>query len=1346
MKIIFNPYFFYLFLFYLNTFVGNSQTQSIFKKIDRANGLSNSRITGIIKEKNGFIWIGTQNGLNRFDGNDTKVFNKNNSNISSNDISDILLDAKNRIVIATNGGGICFYDKVYNTFHVYKNIIDKNNTRISNQVNTVFQDSDGYFWLGTEKGLVFFNEDTANFMLYPFKQKNNLNISSIYQDKNKNLWVGTKNEGLLLFNIKSGKFKKIIDNNNYKIQSVEVIHELNSDKILIGTFGNGLILVDIKTFKFSNFFNENLRLGKGITIVRSIEKDRKNNLWIGTDGYGLFEIQYPNSKEPIIKNYMYNSQLSSSLSGNSIYEILEDNDANIWIGTAWNGISILETKGLTEILYSDIAGINPSPVLSVYKNKNKLFLGLDGKGLTVYNYKTKQIITSKDNSRLNAKYIQTLSEEKNGYIWLGTFNNGLIKLNISTKKIEKFKNNLTKNSISHNNVRDIIIEDNDNLWIATWGGGLNYYDLKTNIFSNYSNDSNDSTDNRNYPTSNNIVSLENDGNKIWMATFGGGVNVFDKETKTFSNYMFHEKDSLSVSSNNVFSLLKDTHENLWIGTSGEGINRINLKTNKVERFNKNKNIRFSIITSIIEDDNKNIWFGSKDGIINYNYKSDSFYKFQNLNGEFHINSAFKDTLGNLYFGGIEGVLKFHPKNIKRTATQTKVKLTNFKLFNKDVQIDEKGILKKSISLEEEILLKHYHNVITFEFSALKFPFSKNTEYAIKMENFEDVWRNIGKDRTATFTNLSPGDYIFKVKSRDLGSNWGPDFTAIKISIQKPYWLTWWAYTLYFAIFLYILYLVRKYIMAWGKLKSSLELEKITHEKDTELYNSKQQFFTNISHEIRTPVTLILSSINRLFDNNKIKDNKQIKASHTIRRNSNLLLRLVNELLDVRKLETNDIVLNVSKNEFVSFAKEIYLSFSDIASDRNITYSFNTSENSLYLWFDANQLEKVVFNLLSNAFKFTNDKGKIELKIEANSNEVLLFVKDSGIGLSADNKEKIFNRFYQVKYTHTQNNKGFGLGLSIVKDIVKLHKGNINISSQLKKGSSFEVKLLKGNAHFKSNDIVISSKDLAEENTLEKIQKKVSDRKNKKETILIVEDHVEIQEALKELLENENYAILQAFNGMEGLKLASTSLPNLIISDVMMPEMDGIELSKKIKFNSITSHIPIIILTANTTNKDKMQGFETGADEYIIKPYDEDFLKNRIKNLLNGRKLLKQNFVNDKLLNPKELTVNSKDQIFLENLYKSLEENLQSNNLKSDFISKQMNMSHSSLYKKIKSLTGLTYIEFIRDYRLSIAKQLIEEMGYSVSEACYKVGYSDRKYFSKLFKSKFKENPSFYLKS
>jgi signal transduction histidine kinase/ligand-binding sensor domain-containing protein/DNA-binding response OmpR family regulator len=1320
-------------LFSTNFYNLIGQTQPIFQKIDQSQGLSSSRITGIVKEKNGFIWISTQNGLNRYDGHSVKVYHKQNSNIESNDISSLFLDSKNRIWLTSYGSGLSLYNEINDNFISFKNSINDKNSIISNRISTIIEDPNGLFWIGTQKGLCLFDYNQNKFYNYPYSITNQLNILSIYQDRKRNLLLGTFANGLLLFNTNTREFTKINEQKNQITNPINVIKELNSDTILVGTSGSGLLLFDLKTHNLTNYFNTNSILNDKVKIVRSIKKDSKDNLWVGTDGYGLFELQYPNSKEPIVNNYIYNSQLSSSLAGNAIYEISEDDDGNIWIGTAWNGISVLNKKNQTEIMLSDFYGLNVSPVLSIFQNDENIYLGLDGNGLNIYNKKNKKIdFYNKD--RIGAKYVQKIIQTKGNKIWLGTFSNGLLKFDEESKKVIKYKNIFNDDSsLSFDDVRDIVEDEKKNLWIATWGGGLNYFNINKNTFSRY-----------NF-LNNNLISILKDKNKIWAASFGGGLGLFDIDKKDFISFNSKDNDSTTISSNNLFSLLKDSKGNLWIGTSGAGVNRMNLVTKEVERFQNLESIKYKTITSIIEDDENNIWFGSKKGIIKYDYSKKTFSTFSNLNGDFHINSAFKDKNGFLYFGGIGGVLKFDPRTINDTNLQPKVNILSFKIFNKEVPIGEKEVLHKNITLTKEITLEHFHNVITFEFSALKFPISTNCEYAIQMENFDNDWRKIGKDRTATFTNLAPGNYIFKVKSKEIGGKWGTEFTSLKIHIKKPYWLTFWAFSIYFILFLILLHLIRKNIIAWGKLKSNLELEKLTHKKDTELYNSKQLFFTNISHEIRTPVTLILSSINRLFDSETNKDSKQIKASQTIRRNSNLLLRLVNELLDVRKLETNDIILDVSKGEFVSFAKEIYLSFSDIALDRNIEYNFLTDENIIYLWFDNNQLEKVIFNLVSNAFKFTNDNGKIELKIEANSNEVFFSVNDTGIGLSLADKEKIFNRFYQVKYTHTQHNKGFGLGLSIVKDILKLHKGEITVSSKFKKGSSFEVKLLKGFEHFKDN-LELNSENSEEENTIQKLQKKITDRKSPKETILIIEDHVEIQESLKELLENENYSIIQAFNGIEGLKLASTSLPNLIISDVMMPKMNGIELSKKIKTNTTTSHIPIIILTAKTSDIDKMEGYKTGADEYIIKPYNEEFLKNRIKNLLKNRKLLKQKFINTNLLNPKELAVNSKDQMFLENLYKSLEENLQSNNLKAQIICKNLNMSHSSMYKKIKALTGLTYMEFIRDYRLSIAKQLVEEMGYSVSEACYKVGYSDRKYFSKLFKNKFKKNPSFYLKS
>ena len=1322
----------YLILFEVIILYGQNST--VFQKIDQQNGLSNSRITGIIKEKNGFIWIGTQNGLNRFDGHSFKVYQKRNSKIGSNDISDIILDSKNRIWLATLDGGLNFYDREKDDFIVYKNNIKNSN---SNHINTILEDENETIWLATELGLVHFNPQDNTFENYDDTILKNLNITSLYLSKKGDLWIGTFGQGLFVLEKLTQKIKKITLENNRKIDFINVFEALNPDNLLIGTKGNGLLIFDLQTNVLNSFFKENNAVAKKNTaIIRSLKTDSNGNLWIGTDGFGLYKIQHPNSSQPSISNYMYSPQLKSSLSGNAVYEITEIDKNSIWIGTAWNGINIIGLDNENEFLYSDFLGLNPFPVLSVHKTKDLLVFGTDGNGLSAFDLKKNKKYPIENNEIV--KYVQHISSHQKK-LWFGTFSNGLIKYDIEKKKYKQFLNSKdNQKSLSFNDVRDLIFDDYNNIWVATWGGGLNCFDTKKEEFISYQFKEDDT----NSLSNNNIVSIEKDEHKIWIATYGGGLNMFDNDTEKFKHFNFLENKLTTISSNFVFSLLKDSKNYLWIGTSGSGICRMNLKDFSIERFEAYK---YSTVTSIVEDENKDIWFGTKKGILKFNSKTKTIVKSQALSGDFHINSSFKDNGNNLYFGGIKGVTKFNPNQLDFDSKKIEVYVTNFKLFNKKVPITEKGILTENIQVQKNIVLENSDNVFTFEYAGLNYSFSDDLEYAIKLENFDKDWRNVEQDRTATFTNLSPGDYIFKVKSREIGTSWGIDFTSINIKILKPFWTTWWAIIVYFLFLLVLFLIARKYVIAWGKLKSSLKFEKLMHEKDNEIYTLKQQFFTNISHEIRTPVTLIISSINRLFEKEKLKEGKEIRAAYTIRRNSNLLLRLVNELLDVRKLEKNDIKLNVNENEIISYVKGVYLSFSDVALDRNIHYEFKTDVTKSYLWFDKNQLEKVIFNLISNAFKFTNDKGNIQVCIEEYDNEVIVLVKDDGIGLSPENQKKIFKRFYQVKYEHSEKNKGFGLGLSIAKEIVELHKAKIKVISKLNKGSTFEIKLLKGHNHFENipenNNNFNDSRQ-----SIDSIQQKLNRENQKTKTILIVEDNIEIQDYLKELLEAKNYTIIQAFSGVEGLQLVTKFHPNLIISDVMMPKMDGIEFTSKVKSNSTTSHIPIIILTAKTALEDKTTGYNKGADAYISKPFDEELLITRIENLLKSRKILQSKFSKNETLNPKEININSKDQELLEKLYKCLEENLETNNLKSDFISKQMNMSHSSLYKKIKSLTGLTYIEFIRDYRLSVAKQLIQENGYAVSDACFKVGYSDRKYFSKLFKNKFKHNPSFFLKS
>ncbi len=1348
------------FLFFLNLLILDTsitscfgQSQTIFKKINQTNGLSNDRVSSIVKEKNGFVWIGTVNGLNRYDGNKIKTYNKQNSALSSNDITDLLIDRKGKIWIATIGGGLNFYNPYQDTFVAYKNKANNNSTIPSNELNTLFEDSKGTIWLGTKNGLSYFNSKNHTFKTYKYNSKNSNSIShndvrSIYEDANHTLWIGTFGGGLNKFDPTNGKCHRVKSSSTISPDYIHSLCGINKNQILIGTNGKGLLTFDTNS---SSFQNKSYGINKAIKIVRCIKKAPNGTVWVGTDGVGLFKIKNINSSQPTVNNYTNDYQSESSISSNAIYAVLEDENLNIWLGTAWSGVDVMSMNKEYSFLPSNIKEESPISVLSVFKNKDAFFMGLDGKGLTVLPEKTNTIkhYNSTNKNSIGDDYIQYINEAKNGSLWIGTFVNGMVNFNYKTGSFTQFKQKIgDPKSLSFNDVRYIIEDEKNNIWVATWGGGLNYYDVITKEFKSFKVRKGA----KNSLSSDNVISLQKDGSLIWLATFGGGVNLFDTKTNQFKVYKSIDANQNSISSDYVYSILKDSKGNLWIGTAGEGINLLDAKTKKANRFDKFKNVRYQTVTAIIEDNKGLIWFSTKQGIFNYNYTTKSFKSFSNLKEDYHINSCFKDEKGMLYFGCSKGVVKFNPESIKVNNVTPEVKFTSFKIFNKEVPIGEHEILKNDISYSEKITLKHDQDVITFEFATMLFPSSAGCEYQIKMDNFDENWRSIGKEGSATYTNLSPGDYVFKVRSRELGSEWANQYSALNIEILKPFWTEWWAFFIYAFLGIVTLYVFIKYVISWENMKADLRFEKFSHEKDVELYNLKQDFFTNISHEIRTPVTLILGSINKLIKNYPYSVDKQQNPFYAITKNGEYLLNLVNELLDYRKMEGQQIKLNVVKQDWVKFSKEIYLSFKEFAYQKEINFEFESSSERIDLWFDKNQMEKVFYNLFSNALKFTITGGSIKITISETDTEVQLELVDQGIGISKKHLSKIFNRFYQASDTDSINGSGFGLGLTISNEIIKLHQGEITVKSKKGTGSTFTIILKKGNSFYKESEIgEVETNDELIENYFTPnepleglVSKDLTNTINKDQTLLVVEDNVDICNYIAELFSDE-YIILKASNGEEGLAIALQKAPDLIISDVMMPVMDGIELTHHLKSNINTSHIPIILLTARASFMHKMEGFETGADDYVTKPFNESLLRARIKNILKNRSLLHEKFHSEDTTNIGDFVKNKSDQVFLENLGLLIEKNIDSDNLTAVFVAQELGMSHSVLYKKLKTITGLSLLDYMRDYRLKKAKNLLETKQYTINEVCFQVGYSDRKYFSKLFKERFGNPPTFYLK-
>lgn len=1110
------------------------------------------------------------------------------------------------------------------------------------------------------------------------------------------------------------------------------------------------LLCFVKLFSQSQAQFKHLNVDNGLSNGRitSIVQDSIGFIWIGTDGHGVLKISSAqNDGELIIDQYINDSGFQASLTNNTVNTIFEDHQENVWIGTAWKGLNIL-TKGSSYVnfIYSDVYGHNASPVLSVFKEEDEIWMGTDGLGLSVYNINNESIkfFNKKNNNSIGGEYIQKISPAKNGQYWIGTFANGLILYDYEKGIINQYKRDSNnKFSLPYNDVRDIIELPTKDLWVGTWGGGLSYFDSKEKVFRNYRYNNI-----FNSISSNNVLSLLLDKNKLWIATFGGGLNYFDIKTKQFTHFLV-DNNPKSISSNYIFSLLADKHNScLWLGTK-DGLNRFNLKTKEFEKIEIGNTVNSNLIVALIHDNEGNVWMSTKGGIFMYDPKTEQIEALPEIYQEFHINSVFKDTEGILYFGGIDGVISFDPSTKRAYSNNPPVLFTDFKLFNKDATIGSGKEINNHISYEENILLNYNQNVFSFRFSALQYPNSNKTLFAIKMEGFEDQWREVGTQNTSTFTNLSPGDYVFKVKSQMRNGIWNDDNIAkINIKILPPFWNTWWAYLGYLIISLLFLFIFQRYSIKWSKMKDKLKLEILHREQEDKLHKLKQRFFTDISHDIRTPLTLILGSLNSLLKDN-IEFSRQ-KPLLSIKKNTNRLLNLVNELLNFRKLETGGIKLKVSECNIVPFVNEIYLTFSQQAIIKKIDYQFESTVDKVPIWIDKIQMEKAIFNVLSNAFKFSQGGDIININVSDQPEYIKIVVSDTGLGIPKSKLKSIFERFYQNENSNPKQ-KGFGIGLSIAKDIIELHSGTIEAQSELNQGSEFIIILPKGNTHFDISDVITIDNDedhiknygFNNKENIATVQIPLKGEFSES-VILVIEDNPHIRKYVSELL-SKSYTVIQASNGKEGLNKTIEYVPDLVISDIMMPIMDGMSFCYQLKTDMRISHIPVLILTAKTLIADKIEGYETGADDYLTKPFNEDILQVRVRNLLKSRSILRENFLREGITRPKDIELNSPDEEFLTKLVNIIEINIEESEFKIDQLSRDIGMSHSNVYKKTKALTGMTILGFVKDFRLKRASHLLEQNKISILDVCFKIGYTDRRHFSQEFKKKFGMSPSQYAR-
>jgi signal transduction histidine kinase/ligand-binding sensor domain-containing protein/DNA-binding response OmpR family regulator len=1367
-----------------------SQSKDIrFEHLTEEDGISQATILCILQDSRGFLWLGNENGLNRYDGYEFKVFqndpedsttlsenrvqvifedddgilwigtyggglNKYNfstekfteyryqpddpTSLSDNEVLDILKDKFGNLWIGTYGGGLNKLESGYEkssllSFICYKADINDQSSLSGNEIHSIYEDRNGTILIGTNNGLSIYQREKDNFINYTHNPANPHSISrgevySIYQDKGGNFWIGTFGGGLNKAVWSENRFEPFIfihyenipnDPKSISDNRITKIYESDEGYLWIGTFVGGLNIFNKETERFTcykHILNDPTSLSNN--TIHSIYGDNSGIIWIGTYGGGGLN-KYEGLKEQFNPyRYYLNKPLDKTIKG--VYQIYEDRSGTLWIAT-YDGL----------FKYDRVNGL--------WKN---------------YTHDS-----SNPNSLSEDKVI-SICEDNSGNLWIGTIGGGLNKLDREKEKFSHYKH-ATNNplSLSHDIILFIYEDKLGTLWIGTYGGGLNKFDAEKGEFISYKHDPNDPnsiSDNRARP-----IYEDRNGN-LWIGTWSGGLNKFDREKGEFIHYKNDPNDSTSISDNNIFVIYEDDSNALWIGTNG-GLNKFD-RTNKVfKRYLLSDGLPSEIVYGILEDNSDNLWLSTVKGLSKFNSNTEEFKNYDVADGlqgnEFTVFAYCKTSSGEFIFGGNNGINVFHPDSLKDNSHIPPVAITDFQLFNESVPVgfykkSERTILSKSITKTNELELTYEENVFSFEFAALDFHAPEKNKYTYIMEGFEENWNYTDADRRfVTYTNLDPGEYTFRVKASNNHGIWNEEGASLRIIILPPWWATTWAYIVYAIIILNIIYFTWKLQLNRIRLKHDYQMSKFEADKMHEVDELKSRFFANISHEFRTPLTLIFGPANDVLE--KSDDPHTKKNVGIIKRNASRLYSLVNQLLDLSKLESGKMKLQASEQDIIPLLKGYVLSFSSLAERKKIKLSFNAAEDNLNVYIDRDKVEKIITNLLSNALKFTPEGGNIDFTVEKLDSYAEIRVADSGMGIAEERLDKIFDRFYQVDGSHTRESEGTGIGLALTKELVELHKGKIEVESEYGKGTTFEVLLPLGEDHLKPEEIAEKSVQeksaVTEEETelipeLEKGKKKTGFdillETNDKPLLLIVEDNADVRKYIISYLEEE-YRIQEAVDGEDGLNQAINHIPDLIISDVMMPKMDGFELCNKLKTDERTSHIPIIMLTAKATSKDKIEGYETGADDYIMKPFDSNVLKVRIKNLVYQRKKLREHFRKEGLFELEDKAITSVDKKFLQKVIKVINKNLSDTSFGVEILADEISMSRSNLERKLAALADESPAEIIKRIRLNCASKLIIQKSGNISEIALEVGFSNPAYFSKCFREQFGLTPSEY---
>lgn len=1369
-----------------------------FAHLSSKNGLPQNSVLALFQDQMGFIWMGTDDGLARYDGYQFQVYrHKPNQqfSLSNNVIRTIVSDPLNNLWIGTEGGGISIMDPKRDRFFDLNELDSNFNDLASSKISKLLLDRDKQIWVATNGKGVFkikgnferlsaLESYTGQFEFRKIDVRNAVlkdnKIWSLYEDRKGDIWIGTLDGGLYTIPYKTETPIPVeILKEGRKIKSIKSFFEDRYGNFWIGTEKEGLFYrpSGVQGFMAFPLPKRKKDFQQDELNITSFEEDEQGQLWIGTLGRGLFI--YNSSKKEIF-HFEDDPSDPYSLNGNSVYTQFKDRVGNIWLGMySGEGLNkVSPTQQQFEHFRYDPdlkRGLSGKMVKSIMKDKDgNLWVGLFNGGLNLLEKSDTQFqyFTAGQEGALSHNHVQSIFQRKQGDIWIGTDGGGITIFDPVKKSVSYLKHDpLNDNSLSKNEVWTIVEDNTGKLWIGTAnGGGLNRFDPETTSFRHILNQENNS----NSLLFNDVRALLADSkNNLWIGTYGGGLSKMDLSTEQFQHYRNISSNSTKISHDIITAISEDKKGFIWVGTFGGGLNRINPLTDSIDVFREKDGLPSDIVKAILEDENGQLWISTVNGISSLDPENLTFKNYLEEDGlqsdEFNLGAAFKDTDGKLYFGGINGFNAFFPDRIQPYPTPKAPVITGLKVLNQEVKpgqpLFDDIILQESVSFVERIVFSSIQNSFEFEFSSLEYLSQDKLNYAYQLQGYDPDWiETDSKRRFANYANLPSGSYTFRIRASYNGDVTYSPVREISIVVLPPWYLSPLAYSIYFILLIGLGYLIKLFVGWRLKLRNDLRFERMEKEKQEEINQLKLRFFTNISHELRTPLMLIKSPLEQLVQRIDLPPavNRQLDSINT---NAGRLLRLINQLLDFRKQETGHLKLSVKQVQIREFLNQIKQSFDVVAEQRRIDFSLEISNQvPVHLWFDPDQMEKVLFNLIFNSFKFTPDEGSIKILVELRDIQpdrksstvpgVCIHVEDNGKGIPEDQLSLIFDRFFQVNEPGGYQNAGTGIGLALSKNLVDFHKGEISVVSDPYNKTVFTVCLRQGFDHFEKHELVpqlgsdlerewvlsetakLSSTILKQENQ----ERKVSLVKLPDQKILIVEDNPELLTLLESSLENY-YQVISAANGKEGLEKLESIQIDFIISDVMMPEMDGIEFCARVKGNLATSHIPFILLTAKSSYAHQLEGYESGADDYIPKPFQLDLLVLKIRNLLETRAKIQSQFIKSPNLDPSRITISSADEKFLIHAIQIVEEYIDKEGFTVQELVRELGLSRTLVFEKFKALIGQTPNEFIQTIRLKRAAQLIQDSDLKISEIAYKVGFSDPKYFSKIFQKQFGKSPS-----